>query len=113
LSASHEEDQIFLVDFESNIPIKYNVKVSFCGAHAWNLREHRPPHKTWSEIFFIPFLKCVTKAKRSETPKTLLQLKNTIEQRGSPKLTLKIDNGTIVPKEILILLDCGKYCTKS
>jgi hypothetical protein len=63
--------------------------------------------------FFIPFLKCVTKAKRSETPKTLLQLKNTIEQRGSPKLTLKIDNGTIVPKEILILLDCGKYCTKS
>jgi hypothetical protein len=34
-----------------------------------------------------------------------------MEQRGSCKLTLKIDNGTIVPKEILILLDCGKYCT--
>jgi hypothetical protein len=34
-----------------------------------------------------------------------------MEQRGSPKLTLKIDNGTIVPNEILILLDCGKYCT--
>jgi hypothetical protein len=69
------------------------------------------PTKPGRKIFFIPFLKCVTKAKRSETPKTLLQLKNTIEQRGSPKLTLKIDNGTIVPKEILILLDCGKYCT--
>jgi hypothetical protein len=34
-----------------------------------------------------------------------------MEERGSPKLTLKIDNGTIVPKEILNLLDCGKYCT--
>ncbi len=32
--------------------------------------------------------------------------------KGSPQLTLKIDNGTIVPNEILILLDCGKkYCT--
>jgi hypothetical protein len=66
LSASHEEYLIFLVDFQSNIPIKYNVKVFFLVGlmlGIWESTGH--PAKP----IFIPFLNVSLRQKEVNLPK--------------------------------------------